>query len=202
MSALPQRRMNAAEFLAWERANSEKHEFIDGEIIDFAGTSVNHAQIVHNLHGSFYNQLRRGQCRTYSTDIRLRVGKAKAYTYPDLVIACGELQFVDDQHDTLLNPALIIEVLSPSTITIDRVKKFQLYTSLPSLQEYLLIAQDSAVIEQYQRQSDGSWRYLRTTNMPTEVTLPSINASLPLTDVYEYVDLPAADPSDDADGLV
>jgi len=196
MSTLPQRRMSGAEFLAWERASTEKHEFFEGEIVDFVGTSVDHAQIVHNLSGNFYNQLRKSQCRTYSTDIRVRVGKAKAYTYPDIVIACGALQFADDQQDTLLNPTVIIEVLSPSTVMVDRVKKFQSYTALPSLQEYLLVAQDSAVIEQYQRQTDGSWRYVKTTGIMAAVTLPSVNATLKLGDVYENVSLADDDNSE------
>jgi Uma2 family endonuclease len=187
MSAIPNRSMTADEFLAWEIASDAKHEFIEGEIIAFAGASPNHAQIAHNLSGIFYNHLRKSGCRTYVADIRVRVGKSRAYTYPDLVIACGELKFADSEQGTLLNPTIIVEVLSPSTAMIDRVKKFDLYTAIPSLQEYLLVAQDRTQLEQFVRQPDGRWLYAKVRGSDANITLPSIDLVLVFADVYENV---------------
>jgi Uma2 family endonuclease len=127
----------------------------------------------------------------------VRIGKARAYTYPDILVICGKPHVADDQQDTVLNPTVIIEVLSPSAAMIDRVKTFDVYTSIPSLQEYLLVAQDSATIEQFVRQSDGKWLYSKVTGLETEIVLPSINVTLKLADVYEDVSLPAADASEE-----
>jgi Uma2 family endonuclease len=194
--------MTADEFLAWEMANDTKHEFIDGEIIAFAGASPNHAQIAHNLSGIFYNHLRKSGCRTYVADMRVRVGKSRAYTYPDLVIACGELKFADNQQGTLLNPTIIIEVLSPSTAMIDRVKKFDLYTAVPSLQEYLLVSQDRTQIEQFVRQPDGRWLYAKVNAANATLTLPSIDVILDFADVYENVILPDIALNDEEDDVI
>jgi Uma2 family endonuclease len=197
MSAIPNRRLTADEFLAWKRTSESKHEYFDGEIVDFAGTSLDHTRIVQNIVGNFYNQLRGGNCQTFATDIRVRVGKTRAYTYPDILVICGELQVADDQQDTVLNPTVIIEVLSPSTAMTDRVKKFDLYTSLPTLQEYILVNQDRATIEQYVHQADEKWLYTRMTELGNELALPSIGCTLKLTDVYERVSLTADDNNHD-----
>lgn len=202
MSAAPNRNMTADEFLAWEIASDAKHEFIDGDIIAFAGASPNHAQITHNLSGILYNRLRKGGCRTYVADIRVRVGKPRAYTYPDLVIACGELRFADNEQGTLLNPTVIVEVLSPSTAMIDRVKKFDLYTALPSLQEYLLVAQDHTQIEQFVRQPDGKWLYAKVNAANAKLFLPSIDVILEFVDVYENVILPVTNLNDESEDLI
>lgn len=202
MSAIPNRPMTAEEFLAWEIANDTKHEFIDGDVIAFAGASPNHAQIAHNLSGIFYNRLRKSGCRTYVADMRVRVGKSRAYTYPDLVIACGELKFADDEQGTLLNPTVIVEVLSPSTAMIDRVKKFDLYTAIPSLQEYILVAQDRMQIEQFVRQPDGKWLYAKVNASNAKLTLPSIDVILEFVDVYENVAPSDSDGANEPDDLV
>ena len=202
MSADPNRPMTADEFLAWELASDSKHEFIDGEIVAFAGASPNHAQIAQNLSGIFYNRLRRGGCRTYIADIRVRVGKSRAYTYPDLVIACGELKFADSEQGTLLNPVIIVEALSPSTAMIDRVKKFDLYTAIPSLQEYLLVAHDRTQIAQFVRQPDGRWIYSKVSAADGTLTLPSIDVTLDFVDVYENVIFPDIPLNDDSDDLI
>lgn len=207
MSALPKSqpqpplRMTAEEYLAWERESPTKHEYFNGEIVAFAGASPDHVQIVHNLSGIFYTQRRKSQCRTFASDLRVRLGTANAYSYPDLVLVCGAMHFADDQNDTLLNPTAIIEVLSPSTEMVDRAKKFAHYTALPTLQEYLLVAQDTAQIEQYVRQADGKWLYSKTMGLDAMLTLSSVNADLRLADVYEDVEL-SSDADEPTDGLV
>jgi len=202
MSALPERHMTAEEYLAWERASKTKHEYIRGDVIAFAGSTFAHAEIVQNLARLLY-PLRRGQgCRTFTTEIRLRVGPATAYLYPDVMVICGEPEIADDQQDTVLNPTVIMEVLSRSTALIDRVKKFDLYTVIPSLHEYLLVAQDRTQIEQFVRQSDGKWLYAKVSASDTEIELPSLNAVLKLADVYENVTLTETDNDDVSDGLI
>lgn len=193
--------MTPDEYLTWERASDTKHEYYAGEIIDFAGASLNHGQIVENLSGIFYVQLRGKGCRSFSSDVRVRVGKIRAYLYPDLFVVCGTPVTADDQQDTVLNPALIIEVLSPSTEARDRLKKFDLYWSIPSVQEYLLVAQDAASIEQFTRQADGKWLYARaSSDLGAEIALPSIGCVLKLRDVYEFVALPASADDDTVTG--
>jgi Uma2 family endonuclease len=193
--------MTAEEYLAWERTSATKHEYFSGEIIDFAGTSLDHAAIVRNLIVALTLQLRQGPCRTFSTDVRLRIGHGTAYVYPDVMIICGEPAVADDQQDTALNPAVIIEVLSPSTEMVDRAKKFAHYTALPTLQEYVLVTQDTAQIEQYVRQADGKWLYSKTRGLDAVVTLASVNADLRLADVYENVEL-GNDADAPIDGIV
>lgn len=203
MSAVQQPRMTAAEYLEWERASDTRHEFFDGEIVDFAGSSLNHARIVVNIATELHDQTRSKDCELFTTEIRLRVGHAKAYTYPDIMIICEKPRVADDQKDTVLNPAIIMEVLSPSTALIDRVKKFHLYTSIPSLQEYLLVAQDSAAIEQYVRQADGKWLYAKIIGIESEIALPTLGCALKLADIYTGVEFPPPDAnSDPTEGLI
>jgi Uma2 family endonuclease len=186
--------MTPEEYLAFERASETKHEYFDGEIIDFAGASLNHIQLVQNLGGLFYVHGRAQGCRSFPTDLRLRIGKGRSYTYPDVVVVCGELQLTEDQKDTLLNPTIIFEVLSNSTEDIDRGRKFLQYTALPSLQEYILVSQDRPLIEQYTRQPDGSWRYINVTDLTDQLTLPSANCTFSLSDIYENVIFPPEPP--------
>ncbi|MBX3085529.1 MAG: Uma2 family endonuclease [Anaerolineae bacterium] len=188
MSAPPEnRRMTADEYLAFERASDTKHEFFNGEIIDFAGASVNHTRIIRNMVTLLHTHGRSQGCEVFTADLRVRVGRARAYTYPDIVVACRELRFADDQEDTLVNPTILIEVLSPSTEMTDRGRKFTQYTTLSSLQEYILISQARPQIEQFARQADGSWRYTKITTLDEHLTLPSANCTFNLTDIYEDV---------------
>lgn len=192
MPALPNsRNMTEEEYLVFERASDAKHEFFNGEIIDLAGTSVNHAQLVQNISSLLYIQGRAHGCRTFTTDVRLRIGVGNTYTYPDIIVICGTLEYSDRQQDTLLNPTVIMEVLSPSTEIIDRVRKFAQYTSIPTLQEYLLVTQTSRQIEQYVRQSDGRWLYAKLTAVDAQIALPSLNCILRLDDIYENVNFDA-----------
>lgn len=185
--------MTAEDYLAWERASPTKHEYFSGEVVAFAGASIDHAQIVLNIASLLHIQGRGQGCRTLTNDIRVRVGAVKAYTYPDILIVCGEMQFADEQKDTLLNPTVIIEVLSPSTTMIDRVQKLDLYTSLPSLQEYLLVAQHKPQIDQYVREADGSWRYKQYRVLDAELVLPSVGCAFSVSKVYENVTLTTED---------
>src|SRR5712692_10164216 len=133
-------RVTPEEYLARERDAEHKSEYFDGEIFAMAGGSPQHSAIIFNVNGLLFPQLRGGPCRGFNSDMRVKVSETGLYTYPDLVVLCGEPQFDDEHQDTLLNPTLIVEVLSPTTKAYARGDKFSHYRWLESLQEYLLVA--------------------------------------------------------------
>ncbi len=189
MSTQPKPHLTPAEYLKLERSAEQKHEYHDGELFAMGGASRAHALIVTNLVATLVGQVRGHRCSVYSNDLRVKVSRTGLYTYPDVVIACGEQRFDDEHEDTLLNPVVIIEVLSPSTESYDRGKKFAHYRTLASLQEYVLVAQDEPRIEQYVRQPDGNWLLHESGNLADEVVLPSVGCTLTLADVYAEVPL-------------
>lgn len=184
MCALVNPRMSEQEYLAFERASEIKHEYFAGELFAMSGASEAHNLISGNVVTNLNIQLRNRQCLVYPSDMRVRVSATGLYTYPDISVACGKPQFADDQFDTLLNPALLVEVLSPSTERYDRGRKFQDYRLLPSLQEYLLIAQDAPRIEHYLRQPDESWRLTDTQGLESSLVLPTLGCTLALAEIY------------------
>lgn len=189
MSALPalNKQLTQAEYLAFERDNEIKHEFIDGEIYAMSGASRNHNLITTSTIATLYNQLRGKGCETYPSDMKVRTPATGSYTYPDITVVCGEVRFDDDRRDVLLNPTLIIEVLSPATEAFDRGLKFQRYRELESLQEYLLIAQDSPHIERFIRLENGLWQLSEARGLDAALHLTSIACQLALADVYEQI---------------
>jgi Uma2 family endonuclease len=198
MSALPRSVLSPADYLVIERAAETKSEFFDGEMFAMAGTTKNHARIVMNIGGELRSRLKGRKCEPFATDLRVKVETNGLYTYPDLVVVCGEQHFEDDRLDTLLNPTLIVEVLSESTERYDRVKKFDLYRALPSLQEYVLVSQSEPRVEQFLRQPDGGWTLRITTDPTAFVNLTSIACEIPFAEIYERVDFPPADPAEGA----
>lgn len=191
MSALPKTTVTPEEYLAAERAAETKSEYIDGEVYAMTGASEPHNTISINLVLWLGPQVRSRECNIYTSDLRVRVAR-RAYLYPDVVVVCGESQFKDDQVDTLLNPTLIVEILSPSTAAFDKGEKFDMYRSLDSLQEYLLVAQDRCHIIHYVRQGDNTWLLSETRDMSAQLDLPSIGCTLPVADVYRKVTFDAA----------
>ncbi len=157
MSAIEKQTWTVEQYLEMERASEEKHEFLDGEIYLMSGASGNHNLVMGNTYASLHAQLRKRPCLVYPSDQRVRVNDTGLYTYPDISIVCDPPLWTDDRRDTLLNPTVIVEILSPSTESYDRGKKFQHYRALESLREYVLIAQDSPRIERYIRQADNQW---------------------------------------------
>lgn len=198
MGAFPKTSLTSAEYLAIERAAESKSEFFDGEMFAMAGTTKNHARIVMNLSRELSARLKGRTCEPFATDLRVKVEANGLYTYPDLVVICCEQLFEDDRLDTLLNPTLIVEVLSETTERYDRVRKFDLYRALPSLQEYVLVSQSEPRVEQFLRQTEGGW-HLRITTDPTAfVNLTSIACQIPFAEIYERVEfLPVAAPEPD-----
>jgi Uma2 family endonuclease len=194
MSAAPHLpRYTVAEYLAFERDSETKHEFIQGEIVAMAGASREHGRIVFNVTGQFYLQLREKPCEVFPGDIRVQVNPW-IYYYPDIVAVCGTPHFEDKELDTLLNPTLLIEVLSRSTHKKDKGDKTEQYLSMESLQDYLMIAQDHPLVEHYQRQDVDQWLLTRYRTLGATLDLLSIGCTLSLADVYDKVnfDLPPA----------
>jgi Uma2 family endonuclease len=179
-------RMTEAEYLAFERQSEGKHEYIDGQVIAMVGASRAHNLICVNLLRIISTHLRGKDCEVYSSDMRVKIA-TKKYTYPDVTIVCGEAQFADDEFDMLLNPTIIIEVLSTTTEAYDRGKKFKSYRQLDSLQEYILVAQDSPLIERHFIQQGGIWSFVEVEGIDSSVELASIACKLPFAEVYERV---------------
>jgi Uma2 family endonuclease len=198
MTALPvfDKPITETDYLAFERDSEVKHEFIDGEIYAMVGASRNHNLIAGSTLVAIYNQLRGKSCEIYPSDMKVRTPSTGSYLYPDITVVCGEARFDDDQRDILLNPTLIIEVLSPNTERYDRGKKFQRYRELVSLQEYILIAQDSPHIERFVRQKDGLWQFSEAHGLQESLDLTSIGCQLALAEVYEQIDFDAVDESE------
>ncbi|MEK6300470.1 MAG: Uma2 family endonuclease [Acidobacteriota bacterium] len=188
MSTLAKHKYTPEEYLELERAAERKSEFLNGEIFAMSGASARHALIVVNTSAELRDLLRDRACTVYSTDLRTRVSYEGLYTYPDIVVVCGEPKFIDDTFDTLTNPILIVEVLSPTTKNYDRGEKFEQYRKIESLKEYLLVAQDSPRVEHYIRQIDGTWLFSEIESRDSTIYLPSINSTLSLAEVYAKVD--------------
>jgi len=195
MSALPDPvpKLTPEEYLEAERLAEHKSEYLNGEVYDFAGTSEAHADISANCLASIHTQFRGRDCKVYSSDLRVKVNASGPYVYPDVVAVCGERLFEDDQLDTLLNPTVVIEVLSDSTEAHDRGWKWQHYQKLPSLREYVLIAQDQVRVEHYIRQEGGMWLLWTGEEIGDSLRLGSIGCEVPFADLYDKVEFPQPD---------
>jgi Uma2 family endonuclease len=176
------------EYLTFERQAEYKSEHIDGVIYAMSGASLRHNTIVANVITEIGLQLRDKPCRALPSDMKVRLPDSRKFFYPDVSVFCGDPQFHDDHTDVLLNPILVIEVLSESTAAFDRGAKFQAYQRIESLQEYILISQDTHLIEQFVRQTKDSWTYTATVGLESLVTLPSIACTLSLKAVYDKTD--------------
>ena len=187
MSAAAKPYLSPQEYLARERRAEIKSEYYDGEVFTMAGGSKEHSIITANVTGVLWPQMSNKPCDIYTSDMRVQVSEVGPYTYPDVTVVCGEAQFADAEVDTLLNPTLIVEVLSPTTEAWDRGGKFEGYQQIPALQEYLLIAQDRPRVEQYARQAEGQWLLTVATGLDGAVSLPSIGCELALREVYRRI---------------
>ncbi len=184
----PEALMSVQEYLAFERESEIRHEFVDGEIFAMSGASRKHNRISWNVVAALDPKLREGDCEGFVSDMRVRIPATDVFTYPDVVVVCGEAQLQEEEGlEILLNPTLIVEVLSPSTEDYDRGRKFALYRSIPSLQLYLLAAQDRVHVERFERQESGLWVLYETDDLDEELELLAVGASLSLADVYYRV---------------
>ena len=173
MSLQPRPILTFEDWLADERSAIEtRSEYIDGEVFAMTGAREQHNLIVTNLIGELHPQMKGRPCRVYANDMKVRIRTANAGTYPDLVALCGEHEFLDDRRDLLLNPTLIVEVLSNSTEAYDRGGKFSIYRQIPSLREYLLVSQYRVAVELFSRGADDRWTLSDFTAREETVTWP------------------------------
>ena len=187
MSHQPKTLLTPEEYLALERKSETKSEYYAGEVFATVGASKRHNLIAANIIRVLGNQLLDRPCNVYPSDMRVKASATGKYTYPDDVVACEEEKFDDEEKDTLLNPVVIVEVLTESTEAYDRGKKFEQYQHIESLTEYLLITPDPYRVEQYVRQSNREWRYSEYHSADDVVNVSVIGCQLPLKDVYAKV---------------
>ena len=190
---LPQRMpvLSPTDYLHIERQATYRSEYYAGEMFAMAGGSPRHSRIKTNILTQLNLRLQNQPCTPYDSDLRIRIPETSLYTYPDASVICGELEFDDDQKDTVVNPTLIVEVLSPSTEAYDRGMKFDQYRRIASLREYVLVAQDSPRIERFLRNEDGTWNMAIVQGLEESIRLDSIGVTLPLAEVFLKVDLTA-----------
>ncbi len=181
--------LTPAEYLAWERKADFKNEYLNRAIIAMSGASRAHNRITVNIILRLGNLLDDLEYSLYAGDLRVRAGGADSYLYPDILVVCGPARFEDDVFDTLLNPAVVIEVLSPSTEARDRGEKFAQYRQLASLQEYILISQDSVHVEHYLRQGP-QWLLTEFRDIEDVLPIVSVECKLPLKHIYRHVAFP------------
>ncbi|HLC16698.1 MAG TPA: Uma2 family endonuclease [Thermodesulfovibrionia bacterium] len=185
-------RYTPEEYLALERKAYYKSEYVNGQIYAMSGARRKHNLIAGNIFGGLWLQFKNLQCEVYMNDMRVKVSPTGMYTYPDVVAVCGDIRLEDAHNDTLLNPTVIVEVLSDSTEAYDRGEKFVHYRRLESLQEYLLVAQDQVLVEHYVRQGK-LWVLTEESNPDGIVHLVSIDCTLSLKEVYDKVEFSDSD---------
>lgn len=188
MTAQPKKKKyTPAEYLALEEAAESKSEYWNGEIVAMSGARIDHQQIVSNI-TEFLGAKVRGRCRIFPSEMKVWVKKRNKFFYPDLTIICDEPNFYKTRRDTIDNPRLIIEVLSKSTASFDRAEKFLSYQTLEALDEYVLVSQDKALVEQYIKREDGNWIYSATIGIEGSVEFPSVKTNLSLKEIYDLVE--------------
>ena len=184
-------RLSVEDYLAIDRAAEVKSEYHDGEMFPMEAVRWAHSVISINVGVSLKPQLSKTQCHVAGSSIRVRVSPTK-YVLPDLIVVCGKPAFTDEYQDTVTNPKVVIEILSPSTEDYDYGKKFILYRRLPSFEEYVLVSQEGARVEKYRKTPDDHWVLSTYTGLDSVVPLESLSVSLPLSEIYDGIEFPAA----------
>ena len=187
MTAQPKQAWTTADYLAFERRSASKHEYAAGTLVAMAGASAAHNIITANIVASLHRQVLHRNCTVFPSDMRLKVLQANLYTYPDVTVVCGDVQYEDAAQDNVLNPTLLVEVLSPSTENYDRGRKAHYYRTIPSLQAYLLVAQDRQHIEHFTRHSVYQWLFAEVTSVDQPIYLAALDCTLTLTEIYHKV---------------
>ena len=187
MSPEVQTDVSPKEYLAFERKAANRNEYVEGKIFAMTGTSRTRNLIVGNIIGELGQQLRGKSTEVYAFKMRVKAPAARSYVYPDVVVVCGEPQLEDDYFDTLLNPTLVVEVLSKSTESYNRLAKSSYYRTIESLSEYLLVSQEEYRVEQYLKQADGRWLLSDVRLLEGLIELTSIGCSLALRDIYDRI---------------
>jgi Uma2 family endonuclease len=189
--AVPQTRIPPEQYLEMERASESRSEYYNGYVYAMSGASLPHFIVTSNLSRALGNQLEKGPCLVGSTDLKIRVSPKGLYAYPDVIVICGEPKLADRRNDILLNPTVIIEVLSPSTEAYDRGFKFHQYQLLESLQEYGLVSQREARVEIFRRQPNGEWLLAESLGLDAVCHFKSIACEIALAAIYLKVNFDA-----------
>jgi Uma2 family endonuclease len=176
--------LSQEEYLEAERNAEQKHELINGKIFTMAGASLNHNQIVANVLSEIHFFLKRKPCRVFPSDLRVAVASVNSFMYPDVTIVCDKPELLDEKFDTILNPSVVIEVLSPSTESHDRGTKFFNYQQIPSLKEYILVSSTAIHIHVITKKDDGLWKFETITDISASLSINTISQQILLSDVY------------------
>lgn len=180
--------MSEVEYLAFADVQEIRYEYRQGQIYAMTGASVRHGVITVNVSTQLNLQLADRDCTVTSSDTRIHIAARRSYRYPDVTVFCGEPAYLEGRRDTIINPALIVEVLSPATALRDRNDKLLEYTQIETLHAYLLVAQDEARVERYLRQESGDWLYTVVRGLDESIALPTLGCTLALADIYRKVD--------------
>ncbi len=175
------------DYLAFEEKSEFKHEFRDGEIVAMAGGTINHSTLSGNIHSAINTRTDTRGCRTFNSDLKVYFEKLEEFCYPDTYVVCGDLETSEYDKNSITNPILIVEVLSPSTEAYDRGEKFRKYRSIPSFKEYVLITADKICVETFYKQDEKSWiinTYLKSDEI---IQLRSVDLEIPMSEVYRNV---------------
>ncbi len=188
-------RMTQEEYLEFERNSDIKHEYFDGEIFTMVGAKKNHILIGANITAELVSKFAAANstCRVLPNDMRVKIQSDSGYAYPDVAVACGDIEFEDNNFDTLMNPIIIIEILSKSTEAFDRGDKFACYRLIPSLQEYILVSQKRHRIERFVRKDDCSWSMFLYEDIEQTVKIETIDCEVPLSAIYRWIEFDDAD---------
>ncbi len=182
--ALTRMRLTVAEYLALERSSPlERHEYCDGEVFAMSGGSLRHSLLATNAGAELRQALRGGSCLVLNSDIRVKIQASGRYTYADVTVVCATPELEDDFRDTLLNPVVLIEVLSPATESYDRGEKFAQYRTIPALQEYVLVSQKEVLVEHFRRQPNGTW-LLTVLGQGDRLRLSAVEAEIAVDEIY------------------
>ncbi len=185
--AYGRRRLTIEEYLEWESANADKHEYYRGEVFAMPGSKMPHNIISANLLVSLGIRLRGKSCRPFNSDQRIHIPQNTLFTYPDISVVCGDPVTLNDDQWNILNPSVLVEVLSPSTSRYDRGDKFKLYQDIPTLKEYILVDSQTIRIEAFRINNGGIWEFAGYGNADKSLHLPTLDLSIPLIEIYEGV---------------
>ena len=189
MSAVPTPRLTPEQYLELDRRSERRSEYHDAQMYPIETATINHGRIQGNLYTALRERLKNTPCEAIVSSVRVSIPRYKRYTYPDLIVACGKLELEDRNRDTLLNPTVVFEILSPSTAGFDRGDKFTFYRSIASLQEYVLVSQDRLQIERYRREDEQNWHLEAMAGVEATLRFESIQAAIPFSEIYAKVDL-------------
>lgn len=192
MAALPNKKLSEEAYLAMERAADARHAYLDGDVFAMTGASRTHNLITLSIASELRGRLKPRGCEVYASDMRVHVPETGLYTYPDVSVVCGEPRFLDGELDTLLNPRIIVEVLSPSTEDHDRGLKFLHYRSIESLRDYVLVAQNRIHVEHLRRRRDGRWLLSEHARPADTIAFDDLETSLEIATIYDGVAVDAA----------